>query len=32
MYKTKDIFIHTVEIEKGSAEENKTYKLEVKSS
>jgi len=27
--KQKDIFIHTVEIEKGSAEENKTYKLEV---
>ena len=30
MYKNKkDIFIHTVEIRKGSAEENKTYKLEV---
>lgn len=27
--KQKDIFIHTVEFEKGIAEENKTYKLEV---
>ena len=27
--KQKDIFIHTVEFEKGMAEENKTYKLEV---
>lgn len=27
--KQKDIFIHTVEIEKGQAEENKTYTLEV---
>ena len=27
--KQKDIFIHTVELEKGMPEENKTYKLEV---
>ena len=27
--KQKDIFIHTVELEKGMAEENKTYKLEI---
>ena len=29
--KQKDIFIHTVEFERGMAEENKTYKLEVDS-